>query len=819
MNISLLTRSNDRTEQERRMMKRAGRVHGLTALGSLILVSLITWGAIEGYGTLQASALVESLLKVGTPDVPAVVKQLSGYRRWADPRLVRAMQTSDDRSRADLHASLALLPVDETQVDYLFNRLERATAGELPVLRDALKAHGSALTGKLWTVLESAKAGDVSMLPSASALACYAPDDPRWEPETGKVARALVSVNSLVLGTWLEALRPVRAKLSLPLTTILEDKSRSESEHSLATDILTDFARDDPDMLAELLMVAEPKAYSSFFPFAGRWAARISPVFRAELSKRAAYSWDDPPIDRSRKAPDAALVRRIESAQGILAERFAFCQTLRLDELTATAVALGESGYRPVRLRPYADGRLSRVAAVWIRDGRAWRISSGLTAEGIRLEAERNGAGCETPGTRLKATSPQPLFLPVDVAGYVTTDNEGKLADRYSALWVENSGNDDARLYVGVSALEQDEIHERLKEAGQIPRAQTATIVSDGRQRYSGVWGRPPRAFVTGQTRREQFQGTFQLEKAKLSDDVLLDVAVNRSSSETVKNDDADSEKFDDDFDLDPIRQKPAFAEIMNAGHSDPRYSTVWNSDPSLETLPIFGLDPAAQLEKCRILIAQGYRPVSFSASRTTTAGPLVTASVWQRPVIAEETRDRLAERQARAAVALVRLDEAAQVWPLLRHSADPRLRSFIVNWLSPLGADPKQIATELDRLESAGRGSGDAARPTKAGLPSPGLMDTILFHPETSQRRALILALGTYGTEGLSAGEREPLIGKLLDLYRNDPDSGIHGAAEWALRQWKQHDRLQEAATELMRLKHRGNRRWYVNSQHRPLP
>ena len=51
---------------------------------------LITWGGIEGYGTLRASALVESLQKVGTPDVPAIVKQLSGYRRWADPQLVRA---------------------------------------------------------------------------------------------------------------------------------------------------------------------------------------------------------------------------------------------------------------------------------------------------------------------------------------------------------------------------------------------------------------------------------------------------------------------------------------------------------------------------------------------------------------------------------------------------------------------------------------------------------------------------------------------------------------------------------------------------------
>ena len=92
--------------------------------------------------------------------------------------------------------------------------------------------------------------------------------------------------------------------------------------------------------------------------------------------------------------------------------------------------------------------------------------------------------------------------------------------------------------------------------------------------------------------------------------------------------------------------------------------------------------------------------------------------------------------------------------------------------------------------------------------------MDDILFHRETSIRRALILALGTYGAEGLSCGEREPLTGKLLDLYRNDPDAGIHGAAEWTLRQWKQQEKLKELDAELMKLKDRGERRWFVNRQ-----
>ena len=46
--------------------------------------------------------------------------------------------------------------------------------------------------------------------------------------------------------------------------------------------------------------------------------------------------------------------------------------------------------------------------------------------------------------------------------------------------------------------------------------------------------------------------------------------------------------------------------------------------------------------------------------------------------------------------------------------------------------------------------------------------MDAILFQPETSMRRALILVLGPYRTEELPSVDRQPLINKLLNLYRN---------------------------------------------------
>ncbi len=61
-----------------------------------------------------------------------------------------------------------------------------------------------------------------------------------------------------------------------------------------------------------------------------------------------------------------------------------------------------------------------------------------------------------------------------------------------------------------------------------------------------------------------------------------------------------------------------------------------------------------------------------------------------------EDDKEALAMRQANAAVMLLRMDAAEQVWPLLKHSPDPRVRSYIIHWLSPRGGDPKTIIDSL---------------------------------------------------------------------------------------------------------------------------
>jgi serine/threonine protein kinase/formylglycine-generating enzyme required for sulfatase activity len=814
INIRLLSSRRSWIGPQRAMMRRAARVHGTRAAALVLLLGLFAWGGIEAYGNLRASSLVDALRTASTTGVPALVRQLDAFRHWANPRLKLLAQIDDDTSLEKLHASLALLPVDPSQSAFLERRLLVASPTDLAVIRDTLKPHQKGLVPRLWNVLEHARPGDENLLPAAGALADYDAGNLRWEAIGGKVAQALISVNPVHLGPWLDALRPVRRHVTGPLAAVLpRDKRHPESERTLATSILVDYASDDPDLIADLLMDADPKAYAAFYPIVQRYEAKTLPLLQAEIARRPTYSWPDPPLDPSRRAPDAALAARIEAARGMLRERFAFCQSMALDEFDTAAEALGKSGYRPVRVRPYFDGNSLLVAAAWTRDGRHWRLAHGRSAGEIRQADERNG---------------KDGFVPVDVAGYLATvARDGKPESRYAALWAAKDGQDESRRLVLASApAELARLQGQLKSDGLNSLSLHAWRQADGETGYSGVWRKASGA---------SGEATVQ---SSLSEAELPGLAAQQAGPL---------------IDLVPFARADSAGTKGGASASLVRsYAAVWSGDARFEAEVVLGLDPAGQLRRGRELADQGYRMVSLSVAQTSPEGPPVAATVWHRPVITEETKDRLAERQARAAIALFRMGKTPDLMALLHHSPDPRLRSFVINWLSPLGADPRAFAAELDRLDSlatrhppsARRGSPDPAgvadsrspetRPgADTGRPSVGpvarsaglattretvatnsAMDAMLFHPEVSQRRALILALGTYGTSGLSSGQREPLCAKLLELYRADPDSGIHGAAGWTLRQWGQQEKLNEMEAQLTKLKDRGNRRWYVNSQ-----
>ena len=169
-----------------------------------------------------------------------------------------------------------------------------------------------------------------------------------------------------------------------------------------------------------------------------------------------------------------------------------------------------------------------------------------------------------------------------------------------------------------------------------------------------------------------------------------------------------------------------------------------------------------------------------------------------------DERREKLAKRQANAAVALLRLNQPGKVWPLLRRTPpdDPRVRSYLIDRLSPLGADAEAILQRLDE------------------------------EPDLTIRRALLLSLGEYGEERVRAESRPAALAKVQALYRTENDPGLHAAAEWLLRKWKQEAWLKQVNEDWAKDREKRDERlvkiqelvkkdrektppqWYVNSQ-----
>jgi serine/threonine protein kinase/formylglycine-generating enzyme required for sulfatase activity len=265
------TRKNTWTPPQQRMMRKAGRYHALrVGLVTVLLVAAAFIGlsvreqVLDRGKAAHAAGLVQGLLKADTAQVPAILGELAEYRQWADPLLREENAKATPESRQRLHTSLALLPMDASQVKYLKGRLLDADAGEVAVIRDALFSHKDELVPELWRVVEAPQEGKKGQrLRAAAALAKYEPGSGKWAKVEEAVGNDLVAVPAVYLSSWTAALRPVRARLLSPLSAVYRNARRRETERSLAADILADYAADDPQVLAGLLMDADEKQFAA----------------------------------------------------------------------------------------------------------------------------------------------------------------------------------------------------------------------------------------------------------------------------------------------------------------------------------------------------------------------------------------------------------------------------------------------------------------------------------------------------------------------------------------------------------------------------
>jgi len=241
----------------------------------------------------------------------------------------------------------------------------------------------------------------------------------------------------------------------------------------------------------------------------------------------------------------------------------------------------------------------------------------------------------------------------------------------------------------------------------------------------------------------------------------------------------ADLQNLLNDVDFADLHDHPEFLALIARLQPQDRFAGLWFADPALESRLLQAATPELLMQEVKGLLAENWRPVSVVSDSTNQQ---VSAVLLQRRLIPEPDSAALANQQAAAATALQRLDAADRVWPLLQDSPDPTVRSLIQQRLPRYGVDAGTLLQQLQDETDAGR------------------------------RRVLILGLGELAKAQLiPEPRRESLVQDLVKRCADDPDPGVHGAAEWTLRQLRAESQIAEIRAAFGTGTAVGDRRWYI--------
>jgi serine/threonine protein kinase/formylglycine-generating enzyme required for sulfatase activity/energy-coupling factor transporter ATP-binding protein EcfA2 len=319
LRIRFLTDRKNWTGPQRKMMGQAGRVHGIRCgvVAAVLVVAGVVGmsvrnAVVEKQNATRAEGFVDALVKADIAQVPSIVLDLEPYRAWADPLLKAEFAQAAEDSRQRLNMALALLPVEATQVEYLYARLLAAEPDEVAVIRDALASHQGELLERLWSVVETPEKGPGhERLRAAAALVEYDPRNPRWDKAGGPIVKELVSVNPIFLGSWSEEFRPVKARLLGPLADVYREQQPDRTaERTLATNLLADYAADQPRVLADLLMDADQQQFVIIYRKLKERGEEGLPLLQAEIKK--------PLPDTTEEAKEALAKRQANAAVALL---------------------------------------------------------------------------------------------------------------------------------------------------------------------------------------------------------------------------------------------------------------------------------------------------------------------------------------------------------------------------------------------------------------------------------------------------------------------------------------------------------------------
>ena len=224
--------------------------------------------------------------------------------------------------------------------------------------------------------------------------------------------------------------------------------------------------------------------------------------------------------------------------------------------------------------------------------------------------------------------------------------------------------------------------------------------------------------------------------------------------------------------------------------------SRLWNDRPERRQLPSLMEWTSIRLLTRRSQWTAAQRRVMRAAMRHHLRSLLVLAALLLTGLFAgvEVTalvRNLFLSFRARSTVVWLALGMDETVWPLLKQSPDPAVRTAVIHGFTPMVTSAEDIVKEMATQE------------------------------DISIRRAMTLVVGELArpsddqsARSIALRQNDPLAHVLLRLYRDDPDPGIHSAAQWTLQFYQQQVEIARIDGELSSTTAMGDRQWFVNRQ-----
>ncbi len=299
--------------------------------------------------------------------------------------------------------------------------------------------------------------------------------------------------------------------------------------------------------------------------------------------------WEVNQFAQEQSPPPTAAVDRILGAGGLVADTFAICQTLAIDEFQDVNRQLGAAGYRPDRFRPITVQDQVLCSALWLRDGLQSDVRWNLTLEQL-AEADREN-------------QQQRGLQPIDARAYSGADGTVRAA----VVWKEKTPNDPPVRRVTLVPFEKHQANVDSAARQRIfPKTVQYGRLPDGALWVAQVW--------------QSVQGSYQ--------------------QRTVIN----PIQFDNYL----KNYAPTDITLYHRGASEKANlfaGAIFLEKSSLSAKVLLQLNPEKHLEQMRQLAERGWRPETLTIAAEPKDQTLLAGSVWRRKLPASLFQRAVARR------------------------------------------------------------------------------------------------------------------------------------------------------------------------------